>query len=1486
MKKTVCLMMALVLGGMLSAADLLPGLQTKNIRAGKNQAKVLKENGKTVLEVTGTPYANDPKRSRYMVFKVVLPQPVDLQDKTLKLTISCKGDPVAPGLYIRAYNAGEKQAVWSFFSWKTPVAPEARVINLTGERSRILDWEPKMTSGKPADKVNMLEFHFGCKQDNNPQAVRITGLEVIPKLAPEQDRMPHKFYTAFQLPLPELTEVATLTQGTGIVKGRKAEAILLHPDTAEGKKAARVVADAIAGATGVKITARPGTAADRTPGQTVIMMGNLVSNPALQVLYSRYQTAVDEFLPGPGGYTVESIQEPFVRNQDVIVLGASDDAGLMAGARVFADLVRRHGKAGELVIPRTFVTHYTANIGVPRFGDKYVANGIQTAHNRLKNGTHTSLGGQLSQIGLNYLKYRNPLDAKLYAEVARIYVASAKGDPRKFGGPWGFDSDFPSFEAIGGWDLMEHDPVLTDEDRLAVSNMILRWTHEAIFAEARGGLRSRGPVGNHLTHCSIGAMMSALYFGKYYSDELPHPAIWLDTVKKNFARQYVHGKAFDDCDSYQWLTWRHVLLYAMALPDYTVFKNGVADKVLKVAGTTMDNLGAQSPYGDTNGWRSSGSDLIVLKMFYAATGSPMANAMLHLKTPYDTRRKTPSQFFRTIVPGKIPTDLDGVTVIPLDPGYYKFIRADQNDLPLEKCFDKFSFREKLDPQGLYLLVDGINNGGHGHNDANSVLRYSQFGRTWLAENEYVKNQQKYHNSLLVYCDGEAFALPSYMELVDRQENADFALLTVRANRLGKSDWTRYYIWFKQEKAWMLIDELAAREAGTFRLIQRWNGVGERTAHPDGYELEQKGVRVRLQTSADIPLSSYDNADLGRQWISYPHADAVIRVMDQTLEKNLTAGEKVRMAALWHGVPSGAVPTWAVDRTAQGFRVHTGKTLYTVNMMDQSRLAVAKSALDQPVPPRRNLAAAAAKAAAADVQPLWQQQFAAEKFIRLTARENRSAIPVRVNGTKPAPVHLFFPSVRNRLSSLQDGSWSEGSDSVMFERNRTVTLKYMFDTPQNVHAVEFQTWWGTSPRFSDLPFGVRNMEVQLSNDDFRKDIRKVAFHDSSRDTHTGFSNAIPYHLSFPEQQAKQVRVIVTPPENGAVYLAEVSVMGAPSANARILRRMECFNRVIRVQEKDGSYLAAGTAGGRLFLLSEDGKEQASYSFPGAVNDLAALDVDKDGKKELILVCQDGYCRVIRKDGKLVWRYKFPYYRLFPAATIVRTADLEGDGEPEIIVGCDNWRTYVLNCQGKELWNYEVIRQTRAVQIIDLNGDGLQELICGTAYMTATVLNHKGYHIWRGPFGNGCRATAAPLNGNQRNRTVVLGFDNGMVNFYNAKGKITCSFNAGDEIFMMTEAPESNGKQDVYVCCYNGFVYRLSVDARVVWARALPDSVVRIALLPDGGLAAGTIGGDVCLLTPDGKIRNQHKFSGLIKDLTVEGQRLLVATDNGVVAALPL
>src|SRR4030065_319751 len=58
------------------------------------------------------------------------------------------------------------------------------------------------------------------------------------------------------------------------------------------------------------------------------------------------------------------------------------------------------------------------------------------------------------------------VEAKLFVALWDLYAKSAVDDPSKFGGPWGFDSDFVSMEVVAGWRIVENDPSLTDADRL------------------------------------------------------------------------------------------------------------------------------------------------------------------------------------------------------------------------------------------------------------------------------------------------------------------------------------------------------------------------------------------------------------------------------------------------------------------------------------------------------------------------------------------------------------------------------------------------------------------------------------------------------------------------------------------------------------------------------------------------------------------------------------------------------------------------------------------------------------------------------------------------------------------------------------------------------------------------------------------------------------------------------------------------------------
>ncbi len=1171
----------------------------------------------------------------------------------------------------------------------------------------------------------------------------------------------------------------------------------------------------------------------------------------------------------------------------MIVLGASNDAGLDLAAAEFAKAVKANGKSGTLDFPLTFSCKYAAGIGKDNTGNAkdYVEKAIATAHQRLRDGMHTALGGQLAGLGDRYRLFRNGADAKAYLEVAKIYVESAKSDPRKFGGPWGFDSDFPSYEALSGWDLIEHDPVLSAEDRLTISNVLLRWLDEAIYDEARGGAHVSGPVSNHLTFCSMGSMAGGLYFNKYYAKELPQAAVWLKTISHVFRTQGSFGKVHDDCDSYQWLTWRHLMVYTMAMPDDLVLKNGVGKRMVEIVGITMDNLGAQAPYGDDAGWRSSGGDVIVLEMYHAATLDPIAARLLQIKRE-DNSKPRVAGFWGPIAP-KPTTVFDGIRTLPMDAGYYKHLRPYGKIPSLDKSYDKFSFREKIDKNALYILIDGINNGGHRHADANSVLRFSQFGREWLAENDYIKNQQKYHNSMLLLFEGEAYQLPDYMECVESADNADFGYFVTRAADVGPTDWIRYFVWLKKDQAWLLIDEVLPKKDGAYRFTQRWNGIGDLTARADGYELVQKDdVAMRFQTSGDVPLSTYDDADLGKQWASYPFAKPVIRVMDQTLEGAQKAGSKVQMAALWHGALKGGAPEWAIDRIENGFSVDTGANSYTITTGTGGKLSVTSAAQAKTVVPRKASAAASADAAIPAAKVEWSDTRGSEGAFCFTDPIVRTALPFKLEATKPVPNNnVFIASAANTVDALNDGTWDDGGDSAMYEPDQKVVLTYTFGAPQTFSQADLRLWWAASSS-RGTAYKLETMNVELSNDNFKKDIRKVGEINASKATHPSFGKPVLFTVKFAPAAATSVRVTLVPQKGTALYIGEVQLLGKVAAGTKLPAKMAQFSRIIRVQDAKFNGLAATTRDGDVYFLDDKGNETGKIKIPAAINDIAACDVDNDGEKELLLACQDTYLRVVKRDGKELWKKKFDLYRVYPDVTIVKTADINGDGKEEILVGCDNWRTYAFDLTGKELWNYEVVHPTRAIEVADIDADGKPEIICGTRYMWATVLDNKGLKRWGSRFGVGCRAVAAPLNGDKGQRTVVLGIDSGLVTFHDKGGGEISKFFTGDEIFMMTAAAPKNGTEDVFISSFNGYVYRFSAAGKRIWSVALPSAVKVVKALPDGGVVAGTIDGEVAVISADGKIKTINKFGGEITDILVDGASLRVTTGGGEVASIKL
>jgi hypothetical protein len=95
----------------------------------------------------------------------------------------------------------------------------------------------------------------------------------------------------------------------------------------------------------------------------LIVLGNFADNPTIERLYYHWYTIVDARFPGPGGYFLQTVHDPYGSGQNVVVVGASDDEGL---ARAATEFVAREAYMrlaewdyGErLIIPAGWPQHF------------------------------------------------------------------------------------------------------------------------------------------------------------------------------------------------------------------------------------------------------------------------------------------------------------------------------------------------------------------------------------------------------------------------------------------------------------------------------------------------------------------------------------------------------------------------------------------------------------------------------------------------------------------------------------------------------------------------------------------------------------------------------------------------------------------------------------------------------------------------------------------------------------------------------------------------------------------------------------------------------------------------------------------------------------------------------------------------------------------------------------------------------------------------
>ncbi len=172
------------------------------------------------------------------------------------------------------------------------------------------------------------------------------------------------------------------------------------------------------------------------------------------------------------------------------------------------------------------------------------------------------------------------------------------------------------------------------------------------------------------------------------------------------------------------------------------------------------------------------------------------------------------------------------------------------------------------------------------------------------------------------------------------------------------------------------------------------------------------------------------------------------------------------------------------------------------------------------------------------------------------------------------------------------------------------------------------------------------------------------------------------------------------------------------------------------------IVVGTRDGTLALVSPDGTGNRTLidmgsSYLNVTNLLpfssgsvvpVAVDLEGDGRPELIVVYDGGLLVRIDANGSIGWAFQAGDDVLSPPAL----GDVDGDGAGELVVGSMDGNVYCLDGNGTLRWRRTLGEWiTGTPLLLDLDGDHLAEVIVGDQAGTVHALDGDGGVLWRAP-----------------------------------------------------------------------------------------------------------------------------------------------------------
>ena len=647
----------------------------------------------------------------------------------------------------------------------------------------------------------------------------------------------------------------------------------------------------------------------------VIACGHMANNAAIRRLYTARCCFVDTFFPGEDGHFVKSISDPFGYGQNCIVVGGSTDEGLRNAFKAFTELVdSSEGELGR-------IHAHNFNHVIPEYPPESDLQSMIRADLDIW-GTGWSAspfrGGKLKDYLWNYYLTDHPVWGKCVPGILAGSIETWRQE--RVDHPESYHCLFNLQSFIHLWDLIEDSPFYSEDDRKGAVTMfgdLLRHLSGLFYMTEEvnppGEIRQ-----NHTTFIGLNLGVGSDYMKKRYGvSEFESSA---QTAVRIFEGQADCYKPNDDGGvGYAWHVPQETLYYMLYKNDYGYIDNGHVDELCKLAALTTDNMRSEANYGDTAGYPAFSSrqwdgrlwplmvstwyqkhpeHLWMLNWLGEGKKPPMTQVLSGLYAGVEFRD---DKFRLENCEPEEPSELLGIAAIDLPEKVLEWVKKfhpeSHHPDPKKRYFDKLSLRSTFDEQDEYLLLEGLGTTCHGHEDSNAIIRMTWKNRAWLADGDYIRAAPKFHNSIVVSRDGvgefeptgDGIVIPPLASLNVSEENVAFGLVQTEAADYNGMDWKRNLFWSKG-RYFAVIDELRSCAPGKYDTRCMWRLVGDAEVDGDMVRIKQEGESLYLHSLDGSAMEIVPDLHLKSRWKAYPFADDVIKVLHQSAEHRLEAGE--------------------------------------------------------------------------------------------------------------------------------------------------------------------------------------------------------------------------------------------------------------------------------------------------------------------------------------------------------------------------------------------------------------------------------------------------------------------------------------------------------------------------------------------------------------------------------------------------------------------